>query len=136
MAKIDNIKRILKEDFDEKDRPIVDKLGGVINTFMEQVISALNKNINFDNLNQEVRDITVTVDAGGVPLTDVSFRSNLLTRLRGMQVIFAENQTNPNSYPTTCPFISFNENSKIIRITHITGLQASNKYKLRIITIG
>lgn len=136
MAKIDNIKRILKEDFPENSRETVDKMGYVINNFMEQVISAFNKNINFDNLNQEIKDISVTVNGSGIPTIDTNFKNNLITKVKGIQVILAENQTNTTSYPTSCPFISFTENNKIVTIRHISGLQANNKYKLRIITFG
>lgn len=136
MAKLDGIQRLKREDFDEKDKGLIDKLGGILNPFLEQIQSAFNKNLNFENLRQEMKDIIVTVDGSGLPTTQTQFKNNLISKLQGTQVIKAENLTDGTITPTSQPFIFYSENSNIVTIIKVTGLQASNKYKLTMITYG
>lgn len=115
---------------------MIDKLAFVINTFNEQVVDALNKNIDYDNLNRDIKTIDLMVDSDGIPTTQIQFQNALKTRIRGIEVMRAENLTSPGTYVTTAPFISFTENTKIITVQHVTGLQADNKYRLTVETIA
>jgi hypothetical protein len=136
MAKIDSFSILKKEDFDSKDANLVDKLAFVINPVLTQLESILNKNIDFDNLRQEIKDVIVEVNGSGTPKILTQIKNNLLSKVRGIQVIKAENLTNSLLFSTSQPFITFNENNKIITIANVTGLQADNKYKLTVITYG
>jgi hypothetical protein len=132
--KIQGFKRIIIEDFDEKDRGLVSKLAFAINVFAEDITAALNKNLTIeDNLNIIKKDITVTVNNQGVPITPVIISTGLRKACAGIQVIKAINQTSPTTYPTSCPFISFTDNGGLVTVSKITGLQADNKYSLRLI---
>jgi hypothetical protein len=132
--KIQGFKRLIIEDFDEKDRPLASKVANVLNVFAEEVGSALNKNLSIeDNLNSTIKSITVIVDANGVPVSKTSVSSGLQTLCSGIQVIRAINQTSPSLSSISCPFITFVDNGGDINISKITGLQANNKYLLRII---
>lgn len=134
MSKIQGFKRLITEDFEEKDRSLVGKIGFVLNTFAEEVSVALNKNLSIsDNLNLAQKDITVTVNGLGVPTTPTNVASGLSNLCRGMQVVRAINQTNPQVSPTSCPFITFVDNAGQINISKITGLQSDNKYLLTVI---
>lgn len=137
MAKIQSFRRIIKEDVEEKYRPLVEKIGTSINQFADDVTSALNNNITIaDNLNQFIKDVTFSVDSSGSPNPALSFKSTLTGLCQGFTVIKVENLTSSTVYPTNTPFISFGENNKLITVNNITGLVANNKYKIRIIGFG
>lgn len=136
MARIPDLKRIAKEDFNSDDRNLVGKLALPINSFHEQVRNALNGNIDFTNLNQETITLSITVDANGIPVTDTKFKSNLKTTVKGTTCIRAFNLTTATNYPISQPFINFTENNHILTINHVTGLQANEKYNLTLILIG
>lgn len=136
MAQIDNLRRIIAEDFDEQDRQLVSKLGGNLNQFMEQVYEAFQGNIDFTNTNEELASYDVTVDGSGSPTTTNKFRSDL-TRIEGVQVIRATNLSNPATYPTTAPFLSFTpEGGGIFRVDNVTGLTSGDNWRLRLRIIG
>ena len=53
MPKLDNIKRIIKEEYDEEIRPTIERLAYVINPFMESVVNLIAyhlKNYDYKNL--------------------------------------------------------------------------------------
>lgn len=134
MSKPQSFKKIIVEDFDEKDRPLVTKLAYAINPAFEDVISIFNKGLSIDdNLNQVKKDITATVDGNGVPVPAIVIKTNLGATCRGIQVIQASNNTNPLLSPTSHPFLTFTDNSGNVSVSKITGLQPSNKYTLRLI---
>lgn len=136
MARVPDFKRIAKEDFASENRALVDKLAFPINSFFEQVRNALNGDIDFQNLNQETITLKVRVDAGGNPATTTKFKTNIVGRSQGIQCIKAVNTTNPQVYPTTAPFISYDELSNVITIKNVTGLQQDNVYQLTLLIIG
>jgi hypothetical protein len=134
MAKLQSFKRLIIEDFPEKDRNLVAKLAYPINSTFEDILNVLNKNLTIeDNLTINKKDFTVTVDANGVPIVNTVILSGLNSSCVGMQVIKAINSTNPTISPTGTPFITFSDNSGQITISKITNLQANNKYTLRVI---
>jgi hypothetical protein len=134
--RFDGFQQLKREDFEEKDKSLIDKLAGIINPVLTQLEQGLNKSLDFDNFRQEIKEVIVTVDATGEPTTQTQFKNGLLTKVRGTDVIRAENLTTSTSFPTAQPFISFSENNKIVTITNVSGLQANNKYKLTVITYG
>jgi hypothetical protein len=137
MAKLNVTKRIVTEDFQKDDQALVSKLAFTLNSFFEQTANALNKNLTIeDNLNMEVKSVTITVDASGIPTTAAAFQTALKTKVRGATVIAARNQTSATTYPTSAPFLTFEQNDGIITIQHIAGLQASNSYSLTILLYG
>lgn len=134
MGFIDNIRRIIAEDFPKEDRQTVSKLAYVINTFMEQVSRQINGNIDFNNLSQDFINFTITVDASGVPVGNNIVKTSIINP-RGLVVTRALNQDNSSVYPTNTPFISYSPNRNIIKINKITGLQANTEYRLFVIVI-
>ena len=136
MSKLDNIRRIVAEDFKEEDRETVSKLGDILNSFMDQVYTSFQRNINFDNLNQGLVKVRLKVDSSGVPLATTKFSSDL-RRIEGIIVIKATNKTSAGVYPTEGIFISYEQNaSGLYTIKSVTGLQASNDYELTLLLIG
>lgn len=135
MALLNNLKRIVTEDFEEKDQDLVAKIGYIINPAIEQISSAFNKNITFDNLSRETIQITVENSSGNLKIP-IQFKTNLNGRIQGLQCIRADNLINTNVYPTSAPFISWSINANIITIKKITGIQDDNKYRLTVEVIS
>lgn len=136
--KLEGLKRIVKEDFAADEQNLISKLGFLVNSAFENIFTAFNKNITItDNLNQELAELTVSVDNTGVPIKGSVLKYSLKTSCKGIICILASNQTNTNIYPDNMPFISFQQNtSNLINIKHISGLQANQTYTLRLILIG
>jgi hypothetical protein len=132
--KINTFKRIIKEEFKEDQREMIDKIAYAVNPFAEEVIKALSNNLTVaDNLAQKFRDVTVEVDATGAPKQPLLFKTNLTTNCQGIITMKATNLTNPTTYPTGYPFLSFTELNNILTINNITGLPANNKFTLRLL---
>jgi hypothetical protein len=130
-----DVKRITKEDFDSDSQKLIDKLAYPLNSFMEQVQSALDGNINFQNLNREVKKIDV-ITVSGVPVLTTQYKTDLNTRVLGHNCIAATNNTDASNYPTTSPFINFVQNGSLVRIVYISGLQDNEQYTLVLESIG
>jgi len=127
--KLKNIKKIVIEDFKKEDRDVAQKIGAVLNAFMQDVYSLSENRINFDNLDQEIITFSVTVDANGEPKNLLRFSTSRINRARGGVVI---NYSNSDGiYPTSQPSISFQSiATNLYKINHISGLQADTKYTL------
>lgn len=126
-------RRIIIEDFPEKERETISKLAYSINSFAEDILQCLNNNLSIkDNLAAEQKIITVTV-VSGVPTQNLTIQTNLKTNCSGTQVINALNKTTPANVPTSCPFITFTNQSGSIKINNISGLQDNEEYQLTVI---
>jgi hypothetical protein len=129
---VDNVKRIIREDFNEDYRDLIDKLSYILNTHMEQVVQQINGNLDFSNLRQEVIQVKYKVNSSGTPLINKTIKSNL-KRPKGSLVISAFNQDNSAVFPTSAPFITFTASGQIITVKNISGLQANVEYLLNIL---
>jgi len=102
-------------DYPSQYKDLMDKLALSLNTNIENIYNALNKQITFtDNLSSGIQIITITVDSNGSPTSGASFQigtnntqnNNInTTKLSGLLVIKALNQTSSNIYPTTNPLL-------------------------------
>lgn len=135
MAKVTNIKRLVKEDFEADDQELVDKLAFSLNPFLEQVSAAFNKGIDDDNLNQQSMFIETELNANGVPKVPLQIKVDLKVKVKGTRVILAQNLTD-GTFPTGTPFITFTINNNLLTVQHIAGIPADKKYRLSIILIG
>lgn len=138
MSRLDNVRRIVKEDYDPKYHQLIDRLAYVLNSFMEQVTTQVNGNLDFTNLNQDITTVKITVDSSGTPIGNNLIRTEVRNP-QGIQVIRAISVNNPSTtFPTNTPFISYSvtTNTQVLKITHISGLPADTAFNLRIVTIG
>lgn len=134
MAKPQSFKRIIVEDFDSKDRPLVSKLAYAINGFAEDMLNTLTRQITIDdNLNWKKKDVTIAVDVAGTPTTTTQISTDLDHACQGVLVIKCTDLVTAGRPPGSTPFISFTEKSGIISITNVTGLVGNNQYSLRVI---
>lgn len=134
--KLNNFKRLTVEEFPVDMQPTIEKISFALNPFLEQVVNAFNKNIDFDNLNQEVLEFTVITTSDARPTTTLELKSNLRTKVKGYVVIRAQNEDPNGPPPTSTPLVSFSQNDVNVRITGVTGLVVGNKYRLTVISIG
>lgn len=132
MAKLPTQNRILKEDL--KGSPSwFDAVITILNTFMQNVYSALNKGLTFaDNLNaftQELIYVTPSTYPAGVAM--MSFQTQLKTKALGVVVWQAYEQSSYTPAPGPCypPWV---ENNGVIQVGTITGLEASKTYLIRL----
>jgi hypothetical protein len=126
------VNRLQRENFDKDSQDMIESLASSLNPFMEQTRNCLDKRIDFNNLNQELINFTLSVDASGIPKTAVQWKSNLLTNVAGCQVISAIGEV----YPTGAPFVTFLQNANIVTVQHVTGLPADVKFKFTVLSIG
>jgi len=134
--KLNDIKRLTTDDFPRDQAQLISKLAFALNPFLEQIGTMFNKNIDFDNLNQEVINVTIELDASGVPKTLTDIKSNLRTKVRGLHCIRATNLENDGTFPSGAPFVSYTVLGDLIRILHVTGIPANKRYTLTLVSIG
>ena len=135
MARLNNVKRIITEDFEPQYQTLISRLGYVLNQFMSDTVNIVNGNIDFDNLNQNLVEFDISVDANGKPVKISSVNVGK-TNPRGLTVIRVQNLTNSTSYPSGTPLISYTPiGNNSVTVNHITGLQANSTYRLTVIVI-
>jgi hypothetical protein len=132
--KLPSFKRLNKSDYQEDFKNLVDTLGNSLNTGIDSLYQLANKNVSIvDNIACSVRDVVVTVNSSGVPISNTYIGLDNIKPVLGTQVIRATNQTSTTVYPTGAIFISFTQTNTGLLINHITGLPANNKFLLKII---
>jgi hypothetical protein len=141
MATVPTQRFIKPEDFDTKDQALIGKLSFPINTFMQQVITAFTKQIDFNNLNMQINTFTVRVNATGQPTTPVQFTFSSTTKPIGMVCINAINQTANTRFPVATPFPSYSTEKNLITVSNIAGIGVptgqvqSDSYTITTLTI-
>ena len=137
MAKLNSYSRIISNDYDGDNQPLIEKLGAQINDGFSPLYSALSNRLTFeDNFLCTVREVEVTVGADGIPLTRTSFSLSNNLPVKGTLVVGLTNKTNAASYPTASPFVSYSQNANLLFIDNITGLVPNNRYIVKIIAIN
>lgn len=138
MAKLPTQKRILREDI--KEAPSwIEKLLYPINSFMELVYSALNKNITFeDNISSSQKTLTfltLSTYSSATPKVEgfdpLTFNHNLKYKPSTVilqQIVVSEDLYEVITDPVT---IQWQEINGVIYITYITGLKDFKSYTVR-----
>lgn len=122
-------------DFPEENKELVEQMGSLINESFSELYSTINGRIEIkSNVACSVRDIEITVNTNGIPVNRTFIPlDNTFTQIIGVTVILAINQTNSSIYPTSQPFVSFTRAENGMIIDHISGLQANQRYFVRLI---
>jgi len=132
--KIDNSRKIIVGDFEPEDQDLVETIANSLNPFMEQVTEVLTNRIDFQNLNQELVQFKVRVDASGKPVNVLSLAAKKLDRAVGSIII---NVYTRSVFPIQAPFMAiepFGVNT--YKIKYITGLLPDVEYEIVAILIG
>lgn len=135
MPLISNVKRLQPEDFDQKEQELIEKIGLIINPFMDEVFETINGRLDYSNLQREYKTYTVKVDVNGKPTTEAKIATKF-SQLKGIICIRAINQTNSSLHPTSQPFVSYDQSTNSITVSHISGLQTGNSYLLVLEFVG
>ncbi len=105
-----------------------------INSTFEVLIQTLNNNISIrENLLASVKDVTLSVDANGIPTSPAAFAVSNSNPIDGTQVIRAVCIANTIAYPTSGIFISYTQNGSTVTIANITGLPAGVQFNIRVL---
>jgi hypothetical protein len=131
--KLNNVRQIRAEDFEEDLQQPMGQLGAILNSFMQEVVELADGRIDFENLSAEIKDVEFTVNAEGKPLLNDKISTNV-PRSRGVIVINAFNLTKASDSVSGAVFMpTQNSSSGVIQVNKITGLIANNKYRLTIL---
>jgi hypothetical protein len=137
MGKIQEPKRIRIEDFKSEEKELIGKISDMVTPFMDDVFNVLDGRLDFENLNRQIVDLELLIDAAGKVVNSPQVKTTFKTqRVRGINVINAVNLGNSSVYPTSLPMVNFTINGAIMTVLNITGLQANSRYKLTLELIG
>lgn len=128
--------QLKKEDYDQKDQGLIEQFAPSFNYFVQQVIAALNGNITFENLNQNLITLKVKVDINGKPNVLTQFKTSLKSKVAGLVCVSATNLTAVGTPPNSQPFITFTVNNNLCVINYISGIQSGDQYSLTLLVIG
>jgi hypothetical protein len=124
-------KKVLREDV--KGAPSwINPLIDTLNSFMETVYQALNKNVTFgENIGCVIKELsytTVSTYPAGQPVTE--FTTGLKTKATGLWVmqVYEKAIYAPPPGPVWAPWV---ENNGNIELGTVTGLEASKTYLVR-----
>lgn len=128
-------KKVLKEDMKGSEtwiNPMID----TVNSFMESVYQALNKNITFqENVSSFIREFTyTTVSTYPTDQPVIQFQNQLRTKPIGVFVLQAYDRSNyvPAPGPVYVPWVDVDG---AINVSTITGLAASKSYTVRLLIV-
>lgn len=135
MAKIPSLRRITTEEFPEEIRESIEKLGIILNQYMQENNSALNGNLDEVNLNRDIKTFNVNVDSSGVPKAETLIKHKVTGSLRGLYVLMIRN-LDTGAYLAGAPFVEFTTKGTLLKVLHITGLTPDVNYSVSIEIIG
>ena len=131
--KINNTTQIRGDDFSQEDRDLAERMGNILNPFMQQVVEINDGRIDFENRVENLIRIEMTVDANGVPLLNNKINTGK-SNIRGFQVIAAFNVTNASISASSQPFISYTPiGNGLVQVSKISGLPANQKFQLNVV---
>lgn len=134
--KIQVPKKLRAEDFKSDQQDLINKIAYIYNSFVDEVYNVLNKNVDYDNLNRQIVELTVKIDSSGKVINSPQIKTSLRTKIRGINVLNAVNQDNSTIYPTNAPFLNWTVNEEILTVLNVSGLQSNSQYKLTLELIG
>jgi hypothetical protein len=126
------LKKILFEDLKGAPdwvRPMIE----VLNSFMETVYQALNRNITFsENVSCFIKEITYKTPSAYPAMDNVEFQNTLRTRATGIQLlqVYDKASYTPPTGPVYVPWL---ESNRVISIYPIQGLVADKTYVVRLL---
>lgn len=140
MAKIPAVKSIRIEDISPEAPQWINNLLSPLNSFMENIYSALIKNITFtDNIACMIKDIDFRTTGNYTSSTKefdtINITNTLKTTAQGLFIMNLYNSTDPYSKITNAVTPFWIDDNGIIKIQYITGLADSTNYKGKVLII-
>lgn len=133
--KLSNPKRIIVEDFPKEAKPVVEKLAYIYNQFSDEVVEAINGQLDFDNLKRSKVVIQVTLDSAGLPQGSSQIKTNL-TSYSGKNIIDVQNLQG-GANVLSSPYLDCTwQGNGIVRVNKFHGLPLGQKLRITIEFIG
>jgi len=133
-VKLPSFKRLIISDYADEFKGLVESLGYSINSAIESINEAFEKNVTLrENIACTVKDIEVVVkDSTGLLSSKASFKTDVSGSVIGINVINATNLSD-NSLPTSGIFITYTQTGNSVDISRVIGLPIGKKFSLRIV---
>ncbi len=133
--RLSNPKRIIVEDFPKESRETIAKLAGIYNQFQDEVVQAVNGQLDFDNLKRTKVVLNVTLDANGVPQGASQIKTGL-TSYSGKNIIDIQNMQG-GANVLSSPYLDCTyQGNGIIKVNKFLGLPTGQKLRITIEFIG
>jgi hypothetical protein len=127
--------RIKPNDFPEDQKELAETLGGLLNPFVDKLVSAFNKNFTVeDNLPFEFKTLDIQVDVNGIPVGSVVLSTGL-NNLKGYLCVNVQNINNL-PLPTTAVSLITQTSGFTVNVSKITGLPSGGVYRLILLGIS
>src|SRR5574343_1343034 len=136
--KLPSLRRLNEQDFDEEQRPFIQKLGSLLNINLENLYTALSNKLTFqDNIVSTIQTLNVAVGADGAPLQSTVFKLDTeQTEIQGIITLYAKGTKNTNVLPTAGVYIDYTKNdNNTVTINYIKGLVPEVPYTLKILVL-
>ena len=140
MAKIPAVKSIRIEDISPEAPQWINNLLSPLNAFMENIYSALIRNITFtDNIACIIRDIdfrtTANYSGGQKEFDVININNTLKTTAQGLFILQIYNTTDQYAKITSATTPFWLDDNGIFKIQYISGLSDSTQYKGKVLII-
>jgi hypothetical protein len=138
MAKLSGYRRIVKTDYPDEYKSLVDQLSVSINNGFDTLYNALNGKLNFyDNISSTIAEVRLTVDIDGFPLQKTQFKlRGDQTTIEGILVLNAVGYNNSNLYPSSGVAVSYSAGNGLVTIDNVKGLYPNKVYVLKLLAIS
>lgn len=136
--KLPSLRRLNEQDFDQEERPLIQKLGSLLNINLENLYTALSNKLTFqDNIVSTIQTLNVAVGADGAPLQSTVFKLDPeQTEIQGIITLYAKGTKNSNALPTGGVYIDYTKNdNNTVTINYIKGLVPEIPYTLKILVL-
>ena len=139
MAGLPTTKKIYRADLG-KDIPLwVDNLLSPLNSFIEQVYTAFDRNLTLpNNVSSQIESIEFTTKStysSGSQFEEISIRRKIPRYATFLIIGNVTDFTNPQVKFTNAVFPSWMDENGLIKIRYISGLTASTKYKIYLLIL-
>lgn len=135
--KLPLFRRLFRTDFKQEFQELVDQLSVSINVGIENLYDALNRKLSLrDNILCTVKELDITANPDGSPVTTSIIQLDISGRIDGVIVISAVNITDSGVYPTSGVFVSWTQTQNGVLINNITGLPPGQKFRVKLVAFG
>lgn len=138
MAKLSSYRRIIKNDYPDEYKSLIDQLSVSVNNGFDTLYNALNGKLNFyDNIASTIVEFKVAVNSEGTPLQKTQFKlSNNQTNAEGILVLRVTGSSDTTLLPNSGVNVSYTAASGIITIDNIKGLQENKGYLIKVLVLS
>lgn len=131
-------KKITSENVEASVQPAMNILAGILNSFMEDVTTVINGNIDFDNLTLKVTKFEVIVDSQGLVKSAPEINIGITRQLNALVCVNVTDGSNSAIIPdiSTTPTVFFNTlGGGRVKVTKVLNLKENKKYILTLLAL-